>query len=83
MSVVHRLDTLIDAMTARHGHSPMGLEMACVRLIQEQHAEIERLRGVLKRIETLKVYADGAPASAYQTEGWMRELAREALEGER
>lgn len=54
-----------------------------VDLLREQHAEIERLRDALRGIETLKVFADGAPASAYQTEGWMRELAREALEGER
>ena len=42
MSIVHRFDTLVDAMTARYGHLPMGLEMACVRLIEEQQAELER-----------------------------------------
>ena len=42
--------------------------------------EIERLRGALKGIETLKVTVGGLPATAHQTEGWMRELAREALE---
>lgn len=54
--------------------------LVAARLLREQHAEIERLRGALKSIETLKVTIGGRPASGYQTEGWMRELAREALE---
>ena len=43
-------------------------------------AEIERLRRALKFIKNLTVEIDGCPASAFQTEGWMREIAREALE---
>ena len=62
------------------GFKPDRECVAAARLLREQHAEIERLRRVLKGIETLKVTVDGVPAGAYQTEGWMRELAREALE---
>lgn len=50
MSIVHRFDTLVDAMTARYGHLPIGLEMACVRLIEEQHAALEKKSDAIQRL---------------------------------
>lgn len=64
-----------DEIVQLRAHLSLDWKMIC-----EQREEIERLRGALKGIETLKVTIDGVLASAYQTEGWMRELAREALE---
>ena len=64
-----------DEIVQLRAHLSLDWKMIC-----EQREEIERLRSALKRIETLKVAIDGWPATAYQTEGWMRELAREALE---
>lgn len=49
-------------------------------ICHEAATEIERLRRALKFIKNLTVEIDGCPASAFQTEGWMREIAREALE---
>ena len=49
--IVPQFDELVRLLTTRHGRTPQNLKMACVMLLNEQEAEIERLQAEIKRLQ--------------------------------
>ena len=94
MSFIERYTTIVEAMEARHGYQPMGLEMAAVGLIKALQAELaqwklgsatvnDRLLGVVERLTKRNRTLESEAGELGESLGEIADIQREKLEREK